>query len=60
MEDEYKTGTLGKEEEEVRKKFTHKHVWNSVEKCYICGREKNPLWGKEPKWKSGKGSHPTT
>jgi hypothetical protein len=58
--DDYKTGTLGKTEEQVRHKFTHQHRYSFHDvkggshsgKCIVCGKEKV--------WKNGSERPPTT
>lgn len=59
MEDGYKTGTLGRNEQQVRHKFTHTHRFSFYDKdggnkgkCIVCG--------KEATWKNGQESPRTT
>jgi hypothetical protein len=57
---DYKTGTLGRNEEDVKQKLKHEHRYNQVGRCHLCGREKQPFWGDKSKWTSGKETTPST
>ena len=56
----YKTGTLGRDEEDVRKRqHVHRYSWSQIKSgemtCLVCGEKRTSKW-----LTNGKGTIPST